>query len=107
MSGERLRAELRAATSDALRRRRGDRPLISVEQAAHLIGISRSVAYRWTRLGCLPGAVSVGGRWYVRRLVLLAWLAADDAGAPLPLNEELSEARIELAARGPASRGGA
>lgn len=53
------------------------KPLLSVSQAAELAGVSRSVAYTWARLGCLPGAVHVGGRWYVRRLVLLAWLGGD------------------------------
>ena len=46
----------------------------SISQAASLAGITRSVAYRWARLGCLPGAVNVAGRWYVRLRILTAWL---------------------------------
>ena len=49
--------------------------LISVSQAAALLGVSRSVAYQWLRLGCLPGAVVIAGRAYVRRRVLEDWLA--------------------------------
>jgi hypothetical protein len=55
--------------SDQLPRRLG-----TVSQATALLGTSRSVAYRWARLGCLPGAVNIGGRWYVRLKVLAAWL---------------------------------
>jgi len=52
----------------------GQRPLISVSQAAALLGISLSAAYRWRERDELPSAVHVGGRWWVRRHVLEAWL---------------------------------
>ena len=50
------------------------RPLLSVARAAELLGVTESTAYRWLRQGDLPGAVRVGGRWYVRRRVLEAWM---------------------------------
>jgi len=53
----------------------GQRPLISVSQAAALLGIGVTAAYRWLERGELPGAVHVGGRWWVRRHVLEAWLS--------------------------------
>ena len=104
MSAERQRGLDQAATSEALGRTKA---LLSVEQAADLAGISRSVAYRWARLGCLPGAVSLGGRWYVRRLVLLAWLAGDDAAGAVPPANELADARHRKAAGHPAAEEGA
>ncbi len=51
------------------------RPLISVAEAAALVGVSEATGYRWVAAGELPGAVRVGGRWYVRRLVIETWLA--------------------------------
>lgn len=51
------------------------RPLLSVREAAELAGVTESTAYRWANTGELPGAVRVHGRWYVRRVVLEAWLA--------------------------------
>lgn len=55
------------------------RPLLSVSEAASLLGISRSVAYCWARSGHLPGAILIGARWHVRRAALERWLAADDS----------------------------
>jgi len=40
----------------------GQRPLISVSQAAALLGIGVTAAYRWLERGELPGAVHAGGR---------------------------------------------
>jgi len=54
------------------------RPLLSVPQAAALLGISVTAAYRWLERGELPGAVHVGGRWWVRRRVLEAWLHGEN-----------------------------
>lgn len=51
-----------------------ERPLISVRQAAELLGVTESTAYRFLNRGELAGAVRVGNRWYVRRAVLLRWL---------------------------------
>lgn len=53
------------------------RPLISVAQAAEVLGVTESTAYRWLSLGSLAGAVRVGNRWYVRRRVLEAWLVGE------------------------------
>ncbi len=58
--------------------RPADRPLLTVPQAAVHLGISESAAYRWLDRGELPGAVHVGGRWWVRRRVLLAWLEGEE-----------------------------
>ena len=59
------------------------RPLLSVRQAGELPGITESTAYRCLNAGELPGAVRVGGRWYVRRAVLERWIAGGDAHADL------------------------
>ena len=59
------------------RHNRPQRPLISVAQAAELAGVSEATGYRWVAAGELPGAVKVHGRWYVRRLVLEAWLGGE------------------------------
>ena len=48
--------------------------LASVSWAARTAGVSRSVAYCWARAGQLPGAVNLGGRWYVKTAVLRRWL---------------------------------
>ena len=55
------------------------RPLLTVREAAHLAGISLTAARRWLNRGELPGAIHVGGRWWVRRLVLEAWLAGAES----------------------------
>ena len=89
MSAGRQRSLVRDSAGEASGNRR---PLISVEAAAGLIGVSRSVAYRWARLNCLPGAVLVAGRWYVRRAVLLAWLEGTD-GTASPPTDEMVDAR--------------
>jgi excisionase family DNA binding protein len=90
MSAERLHGDVRAVAREALDRR--PRPLISVREAADLLGIPRSVAYRWAKAKRLPGLVTVGARYYVKRLVLLAWLAEDGPGAA-PMPDELHAAR--------------
>ena len=82
------------------------KPLISVNEAADLLGISRSVAYVLARRRELPGLVELNGRYYVRRLVLLAWLAGDDAGSGPPAGE-LAVARQRTAAGYPAAEEGA
>lgn len=62
-----------------------ERPIMSVREAAALIGITESTAYRWLERGELAGATRVGNRWYVRRAALLRWCEANDdppAGPP-------------------------
>jgi len=58
--------------------RRADAPLLSVAQAAALLGIGTSTGYEWVRAGELPGAVRVHGRYYVRRALLDAYLRGED-----------------------------
>ena len=61
------------------------KPLLSLSATAELLGWSRSKAYEAARRNELPGLVTLNGRYHVKRLVLLAWLAGDDAGgAPVP-----------------------
>lgn len=62
-----------------------DKPLLSVREAAGLLGVSEATARRLARTGNLPGLLSIPGhRLLVRRRVLEAWLAGQDA-APAPL----------------------
>ena len=82
------------------------KPLISVNDAADLLGISRSVAYVLARRRELPGLVELNGRYYVKRPVLLAWLAGDGMGdAHLPT--ELADVRQQRAADRSTAREGA
>ena len=64
------------------------KPLIPVAKAAELRGVAPTTAYEWARRDELPGLVKLGNRLYVRRAVLLAWLAGEDVAttpAPVPL----------------------
>ena len=88
-----------------MRGERRPKPLISVNEAADLLGISRSVAYVLARRRELPGLVELNGRYYVRRLVLLAWLAGDDAGNGRPPDELIGAREQRLAAGSPALEG--
>ena|SRR5579859_2892145 len=57
----------------------GERPLLSISEAAVLAGLSKSVAYRLATAGSLPGLVRLpGARMLVRRRVLEAWLRGDE-----------------------------
>ena len=57
------------------RNERKQRPLISVGEAGHLLGISESAAYRLAAVDALPGLVRLpGARMRVRASVLEAWL---------------------------------
>ena len=58
-----------------------EKPLISVAQAADLWGRSRTSTYESARRDELPGLVRFNGRLYVRRRVLMDWLAGQD-GSP-------------------------
>jgi predicted site-specific integrase-resolvase len=58
--------------------------LASVARAAKIAGISRSLAYCWARMGCLPGAVRIGSRWYVRCSVLERWLEGRETPSDMP-----------------------
>ncbi len=54
------------------------KPLISVTQAGVILGIGTTTAYEWARRGDLPGLVQHGGRNYVRRAVVEAYVRGDD-----------------------------
>jgi len=54
------------------------RPLLSVRQAAHRLGIGETTAYEWARRNELPGLVKLGGRLYVRAAVLDRFIAGED-----------------------------
>lgn len=58
---------------------RRPKPLLTVAEAADLLGRSRSATYELARRGELPGAVQLNNRYHVKRGVLLAWLASDAA----------------------------
>lgn len=53
------------------------RRTLTVEEAAKLLGIGRSLAYELARRGELPGALRLGGRIIVSRAALERFLAAD------------------------------
>ena len=54
-----------------------DPDVISVPQAAELLGISRDLGYDLARRGELPGAIQLGRRW---RVVLIRLRAAVHGG---------------------------
>ena len=56
------------------------KPLLTVAEAARMMGLSCSTGYELARAGELPGHVELLGRRYVRRAVLEAWL--DGQGGP-------------------------
>lgn len=49
----------------------------TVEEAAELLGIGRSLAYQLARTGELPGVVKLGNRYIVGRAALLRALGAN------------------------------
>src|SRR5262249_58064579 len=55
----------------------GGPPLLSLPKAAERFGVSEKVLRRLAALGALPGAVHVGGRWYVKTAALRRWLESD------------------------------
>jgi excisionase family DNA binding protein len=58
------------------------KPLLTVPEAAALMKVSRSLAYRMFRAGQVPGLIDLPGRTkLVRRAVLEAWLAGDERAA--------------------------
>ena len=61
-----------------------EKPLLSIAQAARLLGRSRSATYELARRGELPGLVVLNGRYHVKRRVLLAWLGEDPV-SPSPV----------------------
>jgi len=60
-----------------------ERPLLTVSEAAHRMGISESAAHQLAREGALPGLVALPGhRRVVRRAILEAWLSGHDLPVP-------------------------
>jgi excisionase family DNA binding protein len=47
---------------------------VTIEEAAKILGIGRSLAYGLAQLGELPGCRKLGGRYIVSRAGLLAFL---------------------------------
>ena len=69
------------------------RPLISIAEASRELGIATTTGYEWARRDELPGLVKHGGRLYVRRAVLLAYINGADLlpavqGSPVPLRHD-------------------
>ena len=50
-----------------------ERATYSVDEVAHLLGLSRGLAYQCVRQGQIP-AIRVGRRWMVPRKVFQEWL---------------------------------
>lgn len=61
-----------SAANDAIQITR--KPLLSISEAAALLGWGTSKAYLAARRGDLPGLVRVNGRLHVRTAMLLRWL---------------------------------
>jgi excisionase family DNA binding protein len=58
---------------------REDKQLLSIREAARVLGLTPWVAYRLARERRLPGLVRLGERRvYVRRAILEAWLQGKD-----------------------------
>ena len=63
-------------------KRSAPRPLLSIREAAALMGISRRKAYTLAHADALPGLVRTPGfELMVRRAVLERWLVGDDPQA--------------------------
>lgn len=59
-----------------------DPNVISIQEAAELIGVSDDLCYDLARRGELPGAIQLGRRWRVSRIRLLAAIhGTEDGGA--------------------------
>jgi excisionase family DNA binding protein len=65
------------------RRRDGDPLVVTVPQAAELLGISKDLAYDLARRGELPGAVQLGRRWIVSLVRLQNAVHGEDGTAQL------------------------
>lgn len=58
--------------------------LLTIREAAKLLGRPERILYRWASEGRLPGARRVGRALYVARPELMAWLGKADADAQGP-----------------------
>jgi excisionase family DNA binding protein len=59
---------------------RGDPSVVSVPEAARLLGISKDLAYDLARRGELPGAFQLGRRWRVSLIRLRALVHGPEDG---------------------------
>lgn len=60
--------------------RMSDPHVISIKEAAQLVGISDDLAYDLAHKGKLPGAIQLGRRWRVSRIRLLAAIHGSEDG---------------------------
>jgi excisionase family DNA binding protein len=60
---------------------RGDPHVVSVPEAARLLGISKDLAYDLARRGELPGAFQLGRRWRVSLIKLRAAVHGPEEGS--------------------------
>lgn len=64
---------------------RADPYVVSVPEAARLLGISKDLAYDLARRGELPGAFQLGRRWRVSLIRLHAAVHGTEDGAARPV----------------------
>jgi excisionase family DNA binding protein len=62
------------AATKTLERTSPDRMTYSIQEAADLLGIGRSLAYELAQEGTLPGVRRLGRRYVVSKQALDAWL---------------------------------
>lgn len=70
------------------RRRGGDPQVVSVPEAAELLGISKDLAYDLARRGELPGAFQLGRRWIVSLVRLRSTVHGEEMSAHLATDQE-------------------
>jgi excisionase family DNA binding protein len=70
-----------ATEPEPSKRRTGDPYVVSVTEAAELLGISKDLAYDLARRGELPGAIHLGRRWRVSLVRLTQALHGPQDGA--------------------------
>ena len=52
-----------------------DKPVLSLQEAADLLGVHRDTVVRWTRSPHYLPCVKAGSRWLFNREAVLAWVA--------------------------------
>ena len=73
------RSETAGSTSITVSRASNDRRTYNVEEAAKVLGISRSLAYDEARRGTLPGLIRIGNRLLVSKDAIDRLLAGEAA----------------------------
>ncbi len=69
------------------RRAMADPYVVSVPEAARLLGISKDLGYDLARRGELPGAFQLGRRWRVSLIKLRSAVHGAEDGAAQPVGE--------------------